>query len=110
MKASDPGPIKNEKERAELQQKYGKIVDDGMDYLQKAIDIDPEYDSHDLPEPSASQKGGSRGFSRRRQSRLGTGREVVQQVARYQEDEGRSASKENHLTFSPFELERGAGP
>src|SRR6185312_13936020 len=44
MKGDDPGPIKNEKERAELKDKYGKIVDDGMNYLQKAIDINPEYD------------------------------------------------------------------
>jgi tetratricopeptide (TPR) repeat protein len=44
MKGDDPGPIKNAKVRDELQQKYGKAVDDGLGYLQKAIDIDKEND------------------------------------------------------------------
>jgi tetratricopeptide (TPR) repeat protein len=44
MKPSDPGPIKDEKVRTELQQKYGQIVDQGMDYLQKAINIDGQND------------------------------------------------------------------
>lgn len=44
MKPDDPGPIKNEKVRAELQQKYGKTIDDGLTYLQKAIEIDKEND------------------------------------------------------------------
>jgi hypothetical protein len=44
MKADDPGPIKNEKVRQELQEKYGKAIDDGMGYLQKAIDVDKEND------------------------------------------------------------------
>jgi tetratricopeptide (TPR) repeat protein len=44
MKGDDPGPIKNPKVRADLQEKYGKTVDDGLNYLQKAIDIDKEND------------------------------------------------------------------
>lgn len=44
MKGDDPGPIKNEKVRAELIEKYGKTIQDGMDALQKAIDIDKESD------------------------------------------------------------------
>lgn len=44
MKPDDPGPIKDEKVRKELQDKYGKALDDGMNYLQKAIDIDKEND------------------------------------------------------------------
>lgn len=44
MKVDDPGPIKNPKVRADLQEKYGKTVDDGLNYLQKAIDIDKEND------------------------------------------------------------------
>jgi tetratricopeptide (TPR) repeat protein len=44
MKGDDPGPIKNEKVRAELQEKYQKTIDDGLGYLQKAIDIDKEND------------------------------------------------------------------
>src|SRR6185437_1345596 len=44
IKADDDSPIKNEKEREALKEKYGKIVDDGMNYLQKAIDLNPQYD------------------------------------------------------------------
>jgi tetratricopeptide (TPR) repeat protein len=44
MKPDDPGPIKNEKVRAEMQAKYGKTIDDGLGYLQKAVDIDKEND------------------------------------------------------------------
>jgi tetratricopeptide (TPR) repeat protein len=44
MKPDDPGPIKNEKVRQELQEKYGKSLDEGMSDLQKAIDIDKEND------------------------------------------------------------------
>jgi tetratricopeptide (TPR) repeat protein len=44
MKGDDPGPIKNEKVRTELQEKYGKVVEDGLGYLQKAIDLDKEND------------------------------------------------------------------
>jgi tetratricopeptide (TPR) repeat protein len=44
MKGDDPGPIKNEKVRAELVEKYGKTIDSGMEALQKAVDIDKEAD------------------------------------------------------------------
>lgn len=44
MKPDDPGPIKDEKARAELQQKYGKTVEEGLNYLQKAINIDAQND------------------------------------------------------------------
>lgn len=44
MKPDDPGPIKNTKVRADLQEKYGKTVEDGLNYLQKAIDIDKDND------------------------------------------------------------------
>jgi hypothetical protein len=44
MKAEDPGPIKDKKKRAEMRDKYGKMIDDGMADLQKAIDIDKQYD------------------------------------------------------------------
>jgi tetratricopeptide (TPR) repeat protein len=44
MKPDDPGPIKDEKVRDEMKQKYGKAIDDGLTYLQKAIDIDKEND------------------------------------------------------------------
>lgn len=44
MKPDDPGPIKNEKVKTELQQKYGKAIDDGLSSLEKAINIDKEND------------------------------------------------------------------
>ncbi|MGA8598606.1 MAG: hypothetical protein WB676_28140 [Bryobacteraceae bacterium] len=44
MKPDDPGPIKDKKVREELQQKYGKALDEGMTDLQKAIEIDKEND------------------------------------------------------------------
>jgi tetratricopeptide (TPR) repeat protein len=42
MKADDPGPIKDEKLRAELRDKYEKAIDDGIDNLKKCLDIDKE--------------------------------------------------------------------
>ena len=44
MKPEDPGPIKDKKVREELKTKYSGIVDEGIGNLQKAIDIDKEYD------------------------------------------------------------------
>jgi tetratricopeptide (TPR) repeat protein len=44
MSGEDPGPIKDKKVKAELQGKFGKIIEDGMNALQKAIDIDKEND------------------------------------------------------------------
>jgi tetratricopeptide (TPR) repeat protein len=45
MKIEDPGPLKDKKVREELKAQYGGIVDDGIQNLQKALEIDPEYDS-----------------------------------------------------------------
>jgi len=44
MKPEDPGPIKDKKVKADLQQQYGAIIDEGMSDLQKSLDIDKEYD------------------------------------------------------------------
>ncbi len=44
MKPEDPGPLKDKKVRDELKEKYGPIIQDGIDNLQKALQIDPEYD------------------------------------------------------------------
>lgn len=44
MRAEDPGPIKDAKVRAELKEKYGSTIDQGVQNLQKAIEIDKEYD------------------------------------------------------------------
>ena len=44
MRAEDPGPLKDKKVRAELQAKNSPIVDEGLKDLDKALQIDPEYD------------------------------------------------------------------
>ncbi len=44
MKPEDPGPFKDKAVREELRDKYGPMIDDGMKNLQKALDIDPQYD------------------------------------------------------------------
>ena len=42
MKADDPGPIKDAKIRAQLKDKYEKMIDDGIGDLHKALDNDKE--------------------------------------------------------------------
>jgi tetratricopeptide (TPR) repeat protein len=42
MKGDDPGPIKDEKVRAELKEKFGKTIDDGIANLKKCLDLDKE--------------------------------------------------------------------
>jgi tetratricopeptide (TPR) repeat protein len=44
MKPEDPGPLKDKKVREELKEKYGPMVDDGIKSLERALDIDKEYD------------------------------------------------------------------
>jgi tetratricopeptide (TPR) repeat protein len=44
MKPEDPGPIKDKKAREELKAKNGPIVEEGIQHLQKALEIDKEYD------------------------------------------------------------------
>ena len=44
MRPEDPGPLKDKKVKEELLAKYGPIVDEGMMDLNKALEIDPEYD------------------------------------------------------------------
>jgi tetratricopeptide (TPR) repeat protein len=44
MRPEDPGPLKDKKVKEELQAQYGAIVDEGMQDLNKALAIDPEYD------------------------------------------------------------------
>ena len=44
MRPEDPGPIKDKKVREELTMQYGSIVDEGMQDLNKALEIDPEYE------------------------------------------------------------------
>ncbi len=44
MKPEDPGPIKNEKVKEELKAKYSGVIEEGIQNLNKALDVDKEYD------------------------------------------------------------------
>jgi Tfp pilus assembly protein PilF len=44
MKPEDPGPIKDKKIREELAAKNGPVVEEGIKDLDKALQLDPEYD------------------------------------------------------------------
>ncbi len=44
MKPEDAGPLKDKKVKAELNEKYAAVVDDGIKNLEKALQIDPNYD------------------------------------------------------------------
>ena len=44
MKPEDPGPVKDVKLREELKAKWGPVVEEGIKNLDKALQIDPEYD------------------------------------------------------------------
>jgi tetratricopeptide (TPR) repeat protein len=44
MKPEELGPLKDKKVKAELQSQYSPVIEDGVKNLQKALDIDPNYD------------------------------------------------------------------
>ncbi len=44
LKPEEPGPLKDKKVKADLQMQYGAVIDDGIKNLQRALDIDPNYD------------------------------------------------------------------
>jgi Tfp pilus assembly protein PilF len=44
MKPEDPGPIKDKKVRDALKTQYLPVISAGLDNLQKALEIDKEYD------------------------------------------------------------------
>jgi Tfp pilus assembly protein PilF len=44
MKQEDPGPIKDKKVKERLKQQFGPVIDKGLQSLDKALQIDPEYD------------------------------------------------------------------
>ncbi|HUJ20648.1 MAG TPA: tetratricopeptide repeat protein [Bryobacteraceae bacterium] len=44
MKPEDPGPIKDKKVKEELKTQYLPVITEGIQNLQKALDIDKEYD------------------------------------------------------------------
>ena len=43
MRPEDPGPIKDEEKRLELAESIGPKIDEGIDALNKALEIDPNY-------------------------------------------------------------------
>jgi len=44
MRAEDPGPLKDKKVKEELKGQFQTVVENGIQNLQKALEIDPEYD------------------------------------------------------------------
>ncbi|HEY7333277.1 MAG TPA: tetratricopeptide repeat protein [Bryobacteraceae bacterium] len=44
MRPEDPGPLKDKKVREDLTTKYSSTIDDGIQNLNKALDLDKEYD------------------------------------------------------------------
>ena len=44
MKQEDPGPIKDKKIKADLKARYAQVLDQGLANLDKAIEINPDYD------------------------------------------------------------------
>jgi tetratricopeptide (TPR) repeat protein len=44
MSADAPGPLKDKKVRAELEAEYGEVIGKGMKSLERALEIDKEYD------------------------------------------------------------------
>jgi tetratricopeptide (TPR) repeat protein len=43
MKQEDPGPIKDKKIKEDLKARYGQVLDKGLQNLDKAIEINPDY-------------------------------------------------------------------
>lgn len=44
MRQEDPGPIKDKKVKEALKEKWEPVIDDGLKDLDKALDINPQYD------------------------------------------------------------------
>jgi TonB family protein len=44
MRREDPGPVRDNNVRLDLQNRYGSVIRDGMTSLHKAIEVDPRYD------------------------------------------------------------------
>jgi tetratricopeptide (TPR) repeat protein len=44
MKPEEPGPLRDKKVKDQLKAQYGPILDDGIQKLEKALEIDKEYD------------------------------------------------------------------
>ena len=44
LKLEDPGPFKDAKLRASMKAEWGAVLQEGVDHLLRAIELDPEYD------------------------------------------------------------------
>jgi hypothetical protein len=44
MRQEDPGPIKDKKVREDLKAQYAPVIDGGLKALDKALQINPDYD------------------------------------------------------------------
>src|ERR1019366_8032387 len=44
MRIEDPGPIKDAGVRADLTARYGPVIESGLRALEKALEINPQYD------------------------------------------------------------------
>jgi len=44
LKPEEPGPLKDKKVKEDLKEKYSATIEDGLKNLQKALDVDPQYD------------------------------------------------------------------
>ncbi|MGH9557845.1 MAG: hypothetical protein ACRD30_01300, partial [Bryobacteraceae bacterium] len=44
MKPDDPGPLKDKNVKEQLKDQYVALIDDGIQNMQKALDIDPQYE------------------------------------------------------------------
>jgi tetratricopeptide (TPR) repeat protein len=44
MRPEDPGPLKDKKVRDQLREKNLAMIEEGMKYLEKALELDPQYD------------------------------------------------------------------
>ena len=44
MKPEDPGPLKDKKVKEELKAQWMPVINSGIEQLNKALSIDPEYD------------------------------------------------------------------
>ena len=44
LKPEEPGPLKDKKVKDALKEQYSAIIEDGIKNLQKAMDVDPNYD------------------------------------------------------------------
>ena len=95
MASTEPGPIKDAKVRADMQQKYGQSIEDGIANLRKCLDIDKENeDAMTYLNLLLRKKADLGRFARRRESRYRTSGGMGQQGYRYQEDQGRAAGQE----------------